>query len=88
MNSPDEFTGPVNIGNPSEITIKDLADKVIELTNSSSKLRFEPLPEDDPTQRQPDIGLAIAKLEWQPTVQLDDGLRKTIPHFEKLLRKI
>ena len=88
MNSPDEFTGPVNIGNPSEITIKELADKVIELTNSSSKLRFEPLPEDDPTQRQPDIGLAIAKLEWQPTVQLDDGLRKTIPHFEKLLRKI
>ncbi len=88
MNSPDEFTGPVNIGNPSEITIKELADKVIELTNSSSKLRFEPLPEDDPTQRQPDIGLAIAKLKWQPTVQLDDGLRKTIPHFEKLLRKI
>jgi UDP-glucuronate decarboxylase len=88
MNSPDEFTGPVNIGNPSEITIKELADKVIELTNSSSKLRFEPLPEDDPTQRQPDIGLAIAKLEWQPTVQLDDGLRKTIPHFENLLRKI
>jgi UDP-glucuronate decarboxylase len=88
MNSPDEFTGPVNIGNPSEITIKELADKVIELTNSSSKLRFEPLPEDDPTQRQPDIGLAIAKLEWQPTVQLDDGLRKTIPYFENLLRKI
>ncbi len=88
MNSPDEFTGPVNIGNPSEITIKELADKVIVLTNSSSKLRFEPLPEDDPTQRQPDIGLAIAKLEWQPTVQLDDGLRKTIPYFENLLRKI
>lgn len=87
MNSADEFTGPVNIGNPSEITIKELAEKVIELTNSSSKLHFEPLPEDDPTQRQPDIGLAIAKLDWQPTVQLDDGLRKTIPHFEELSRK-
>ena len=85
MNSPDEFTGPVNIGNPGEFSILDLAEKVITMTGSDSKVIFEPLPADDPHQRKPDISLAKEKLDWQPTVSLDTGLAKTIEYFRALL---
>lgn len=85
MDSPDEFTGPVNTGNPGEFTIKQLAEKVLELTGSTSKLSYKPLPSDDPTQRQPDITLARQKLDWEPVVKLDDGLKRTIAYFERLL---
>jgi UDP-glucuronate decarboxylase len=85
MNSREEFTGPVNLGNPSEFTIKELAEHVIELTGSSSKLIFQPLPQDDPRQRQPDIQLARAELSWNPAIELDEGLRKTITYFNDLL---
>lgn len=83
MNSPPEFTGPVNIGNPNEFTIKQLAEAVIKLTNSNSKLVYKPLPEDDPMQRQPNIDLARKNLGWEPTIQLDEGLIKTIEYFKK-----
>ncbi len=79
------FTGPVNLGNPGEFTIRQLAEAVIELTGAGSKLVFRPLPTDDPMQRQPDIALARSKLGWEPTVQLDEGLRRTIAYFEELL---
>ncbi len=85
MGSPDEFTGPVNLGNPGEFTIMELASKVIELTNSSSRIEYLPLPQDDPVQRRPDIALAQATLGWQPTIPLESGLRKTILYFEKVL---
>ncbi len=85
MNSPEELTGPVNLGNPGEFTIKELAERVIELTGSSSKLIFQPLPEDDPKQRQPDIQLARSELGWEPKIKLDDGLQKTITYFDDLL---
>lgn len=84
MNSDPGFTGPVNIGNPGEFTIRELAEKVIELTGSRSKLVFQSLPEDDPLQRKPDITLAQQKLQWNPTVMLDEGLTKTITYFESL----
>ena len=84
MHSPPEFTGPVNIGNPGEFTIRELAEKVIDLTGSSSSLVFEPLPEDDPLQRKPDIALAQRDLGWQPTIMLEEGLKKTIAYFEAL----
>lgn len=87
MNTPDDFTGPVNTGNPNEFTIKELAEKVIELTGSGSKLVYKPLPSDDPMQRQPDITLAREKLGWEPTIQLEEGLKRTIPYFEQLLQK-
>ncbi|HEX2933979.1 MAG TPA: UDP-glucuronic acid decarboxylase family protein [Bacteroidales bacterium] len=87
MDSPDDFIGPVNIGNPGEFTILQLAQKVIELTHSQSKLVYLPLPQDDPIQRQPDIRLAKEKLNWQPTVNLEDGLIKTINYFDKLLKE-
>lgn len=84
MNTPDSFTGPVNIGNPNEFTMLELARKVIDLTGSSSKMVFKPLPSDDPRQRQPDISLAKKMLDgWEPTIQLEDGLKKTIQYFEK-----
>ena len=79
------FTGPVNLGNPVEFTIRELAEKVIALTGSASELVFSPLPVDDPMQRQPDITLARNKLGWEPTVQLDEGLRRTIAYFGELL---
>ena len=79
------FTGPVNLGNPGEFTIRQLAEAVIKLTGAGSKLVFRPLPTDDPMQRQPDITLARSKLGWEPTVQLDEGLRRTIAYFEELL---
>jgi len=82
MNSPDDFTGPVNLGNPVEFTILLLAEKVIELTNSKSKIIFKELPSDDPKQRQPDITLAKEKLNWRPTIHLEDGLKKTINYFK------
>jgi len=86
MESPDAVTGPINIGNPGEFTIVELAKKVIDLTGSRSKLVYEKLPADDPMQRCPDIALAREKLQWEPKVQLQDGLRRTIAYFEELLK--
>ena len=85
MNSPDDFTGPVNLGNPVEFTILELAEKVIEMTASKSKISFKPLPSDDPRQRQPDISLAKGKLGWNPNVPLDKGLEKTIEYFKSIM---
>jgi UDP-glucuronate decarboxylase len=85
MASPPEVTGPVNLGNPGEFTIRELADKVIALTGSKSPLVFRPLPSDDPTQRQPDITLAREKLGWTPKVALEQGLARTIAYFDALL---
>jgi len=87
MNSDDDFHGPVNLGNPIEITILELAQKVINLTGSNSIIINTPLPEDDPSQRQPDIGLAIDKLGWEPKVELDDGLERTIEYFTDRIKK-
>jgi UDP-glucuronate decarboxylase len=84
MNGPDAFVGPVNLGNPVEFTIRELAENVLELTGSKSKLVRRPLPQDDPTQRQPDISLARAKLGWEPTVALRDGLVRTIDFFKSV----
>lgn len=86
MNSPSELTGPVNLGNPNEFTIRELAETVIDLTGSGSGLIFKPLPEDDPKQRQPDISLAKRELDWQPSVELREGLVKTIAYFDELLK--
>ncbi len=85
MRTPDAFTGPVNLGNPGEFTIRQLAEMVIDLTGSRSKLIFKPLPVDDPMQRKPDIRLARKVLKWQPKVPLKIGLDKTIAYFDKLL---
>ncbi|MBK8285847.1 MAG: SDR family oxidoreductase [Ahniella sp.] len=85
MASPADFVGPVNIGNPGEFTIRELAEKVIAQTGSKSRLSFKPLPADDPTQRQPDIRLARERLGWEPTVALDEGLTRTIRYFDDLL---
>lgn len=84
MNTEPGFTGPVNLGNPGEFTMLELAEKVIELTGSSSKLTFMPLPQDDPRQRQPNIELAKSKLGWEPRVNLENGLKKTIDYFKNL----
>jgi UDP-glucuronate decarboxylase len=84
MNAPDNFPGPVNIGNPNEFTIRELAEKVIELTGSNSKIVFRPLPEDDPLQRRPNIDLARAKLGWEPKIQLQEGLKRTIDYFRSI----
>lgn len=81
MNTPDDFTGPVNIGNPREFTIRELAEEVIALTGARSRLVFRPLPSDDPRQRQPDISLARAVLDWSPKIDLKSGLEKTIAYF-------
>lgn len=88
MDSPDDFTGPVNIGNPVEFRIMELAEKVIKLTNSKSKLVYEKLPDDDPIQRQPDINLAKEKLGWKPKIHLEEGLVMTIHYFENLLNSV
>ncbi len=85
MTTEDDFTGPVNLGNPGEFTIKELAEKVVAMTNSKSQLEFRPLPQDDPNQRRPDITIAQEKLGWTPQIKLDEGLVKTIAYFEKLL---
>ncbi|MDD3280439.1 MAG: SDR family oxidoreductase [Bacteroidales bacterium] len=86
MEAPDEFIGPVNIGNPHEFTILELAQKVIEMISSKSKLIFKPLPSDDPMQRCPDISLAKKELNWEPSIQLEKGLLKTIEYFKLLLK--
>jgi UDP-glucuronate decarboxylase len=86
MDSPDEITGPINIGNPNEFTIRQLAERVIDLTGAKSKLVKRPLPADDPLQRKPDISKAQKILGWQPKIQLDEGLKKTIAYFDALLK--
>ena len=87
MASGPELTGPVNIGNPGEFTIKELAEQIIELTRSASKIIFKPLPQDDPKQRCPDIRIAESLLHWKPTIMLQQGLMKTIPYFEQQLKQ-
>lgn len=85
MASPESVTGPINLGNPNEFTIRELAEKVIAITGSKSEMVFEDLPQDDPKRRQPDITRAQSALNWQPTIQLDEGLRKTVEYFDALL---
>jgi len=85
MATGDEVTGPINLGNPGEFTIRALAEKVVELTGAASTIEYRPLPQDDPQQRQPDITKAKAVLDWTPTVQLEEGLKRTIAYFDKLL---
>jgi UDP-glucuronate decarboxylase len=85
MATPDDFTGPINIGNPTEFTIRQLAEEVISLTGSKSRLIFKPLPIDDPKQRQPDISLAKKTIDWSPSVELESGLEKTISYFRAQL---
>ena len=87
MDSPAELTGPVNLGNPAEFTIRELAELVIEMTGSRSTLDYRPLPSDDPRQRQPDIGVAQARLDWTPAVALRQGLEKTVAYFDDWLRR-
>jgi UDP-glucuronate decarboxylase len=86
MAKPDGFIGPVNLGNPTEHSVSQLAETIIEMTDSKSKLIFLPLPSDDPQQRQPDISLARSELDWEPKVALRDGLKETIAYFRQLLR--
>jgi len=85
MNGPDDFTGPVNLGNPSEFSILELAEMIIKLTGSKSKIIFEVLPQDDPMQRQPDITLAKERLGWEPKLDLEEGLKRTIEYFRGIL---
>jgi len=85
MNQPD-FVGPVNLGNPVESTIKEIAEKIVALAGSKSKIVYQPLPQDDPKQRRPDITLAKEKLDWQPKVKLEDGLKKTIDYFRGIIK--
>ena len=85
MNTPPEFSGPVNLGNPGEFTVGELAEKIIDLVGSKSKLSYHPLPDDDPVQRRPDISLANTALDWQPAVSLEDGLKKTISYFKEFI---
>lgn len=87
MDTGKDFQGPVNIGNPVEFTILELAEKVIKMTGTKSKIIFEPLPSDDPLQRQPDISLAKQKLNWEPKIKLEEGLVSTIAYFEELLKE-
>ena len=87
MDSPAELTGPINLGNPNEMTIRELAELVVDLSGSKSKIVYLPLPQDDPRQRQPDIGLAKNRLKWQPTVVLREGLEKTIAYFDGILSR-
>jgi UDP-glucuronate decarboxylase len=86
MNSDSDLTGPVNLGNPAEMTIRELAETIIDLTGSSSEIITKPLPQDDPKQRQPDISLAKDKLGWTPTTNLDEGLKRTIDYFESQIK--
>ncbi|MFZ0565787.1 MAG: UDP-glucuronic acid decarboxylase family protein [Chlamydiales bacterium] len=85
MESPSGFTGPINLGNPIECTILELAEKILELSHSQSKLHFKILPEDDPIRRQPNVELAVNTLQWEPKISLTDGLKKTIAYFEQLI---
>jgi len=86
MNTPKGFTGPVNLGNPNEMTILELAKLIIKLTKSKSKIVYNSLPQDDPVRRKPNIDLAIKELSWEPKVGLDKGLKKTINYFKKYLK--
>jgi UDP-glucuronate decarboxylase len=88
MDTPDDFTGPINIGNPREFTMLQLAELVLKLTGSKSQLVFKPLPSDDPRQRQPDISLAKQVLRWSPTTELEQGLELTIRYFENEAAKV
>jgi UDP-glucuronate decarboxylase len=88
MDTEDDFPGPLNIGNPNEFTILELAQKVIAMTGTGSSIDYNPLPSDDPIQRQPDISLAKEKLHWQPEIPLGKGLEKTIDYFQALLQKL
>jgi UDP-glucuronate decarboxylase len=85
MDTPDDFPGPVNLGNPGEFTIIELAETIVRLTGSTSEITFKPLPQDDPLQRKPDIQLAREKLGWEPRVKLEEGLSKTIAFFESII---
>ena len=87
MDSSVDINGPINIGNPGEFTILELAERVLRLVGGKSKIKFKPLPEDDPKQRQPDIGIAKEKLNWTPKVQLEDGLKETVKYFREILNK-
>ena len=86
MDSPDEFTGPVNMGNPNEITILELAEEIIRLIDSKSKIIHVELPRDDPVRRRPDITKAKKDLAWEPVIPLEEGLKKTIEYFRKVLQ--
>ena len=85
MNSKDSITGPINLGNPTEFTVLELAEKVIELTNSTSKIVFKPLPNDDPKQRRPDITRAQVFLDWHPEIALEEGLVDTVKYFKSVI---
>ncbi|MNL14354.1 dTDP-4-oxo-6-deoxy-D-allose reductase [compost metagenome] len=84
MGSPNDTIGPINMGNPNEFSIRELAERVIALTGSKSKITFLPLPSDDPKQRKPDIDLAKSALNWEPKIQLEEGLKKTIAYFKSI----
>jgi UDP-glucuronate decarboxylase len=86
MDTSDDFIGPINIGNPNEFSMLELANEIIDLTGSKSKIEYRPLPADDPIQRRPDISMAITVLNWKPKIQLREGLTKTINYFDKLLK--
>jgi UDP-glucuronate decarboxylase len=86
METPDRVTGPVNLGNPAEFTIRELAQKILNLTNARSRIVYRPLPPDDPVRRRPVIDLARDQLEWQPTTPFDEGLGRTIAYFRELPR--
>jgi UDP-glucuronate decarboxylase len=88
MDSSEECTGPINLGNPNELSILELAEKIIELTNSSSEIAFAPLPQDDPNRRQPLIELAKEQLIWEPTTELDEGLHRTVEYFSKIITAV
>ncbi|MCP5182199.1 MAG: GDP-mannose 4,6-dehydratase, partial [Pseudomonadales bacterium] len=85
MDSPDDCTGPINMGNPGEFSMLELAQHVLRLTGSRSQLRFEPLPQDDPKQRRPDISQARARLDWEPRIGLEQGLERTIDYFREVV---
>ena len=85
MNSKDELTGPVNLGNPDEVTIKNLAKRIIGLTGSSSQIIYKDLPSDDPRKRKPDISLAKKELTWEPKIEIQEGLKRTIRYFKKII---
>ncbi len=87
MNTPESVTGPINLGNPSEFTMLELAEKVLKITKSKSKLVFKALPQDDPKQRKPDINIAQEALKWQPKISLDDGLELTVEYFKKTIKQ-
>ncbi len=85
MNGPDDLIGPINLGNPDECSILQLAEMIIRMTGSRSKIIFKPLPQDDPIRRCPDITLAKERLNWEPTVELEEGIRRTIEYFRDLV---